>query len=64
MGELSFILAQVSMQAGLISPNLHHPTLAASRITILANVTIFRFLKPVTGERATPVIPAAAPASA
>jgi len=47
IGEFSFILAQVSMKAGLISPTLYHATLAASLITILANATIFRFLKPV-----------------
>jgi len=55
IGEFSFILAQVSMKAGLITPKLYHATLAASLITILANATIFRFLKPVA-ER----LPAAA----
>jgi len=64
IGEFSFILAQVSMKAGLISPNLYHATLAASLITILANATIFRFLKPLAGERPTPDVPAAVPASA
>jgi CPA2 family monovalent cation:H+ antiporter-2 len=64
IGEFSFILAQVSMKAGLISPNLYHATLAASLITILANATIFRFLKPAAGERLAPGVPPASPASA
>ncbi|HEV2103282.1 MAG TPA: cation:proton antiporter [Candidatus Acidoferrum sp.] len=51
IGEFSFILAQVSMKAGLISPALYHATLAASLITILANATIFRILKPVAGSQ-------------
>lgn len=46
IGEFSFILAQVSLQAGLISADLYHATLAASLITILANATLFRLLKP------------------
>ena len=65
IGEFSFILAQVSMKAGLISPNLYHATLAASLVTILANATIFRILKPVTGNQPTAGRdPARAPASA
>jgi len=64
IGEFSFILAQVSMKAGLISPNLYHATLAASLVTILANATIFRFLKPVTGSPPVACDPAASPASA
>lgn len=47
IGEFSFILAQVSLQAGLISPEIYHATLAASLITILANATLFKFLKPL-----------------
>jgi len=46
IGEFSFILAQVSKQAGLISPQLYHATLAASLITILVNATLFKLLKP------------------
>ncbi len=46
IGEFSFILAQVSNKAGLISPQLYHATLAASLLTILVNATIFRFIKP------------------
>ena len=45
IGEFSFILAQVSLQAGLISNEVYHATLAASLITILANATLFRFVK-------------------
>jgi CPA2 family monovalent cation:H+ antiporter-2 len=64
IGEFSFILAQVSKEAGLISTNLYHATLAASLITILANATIFRFLKPTAGNKRTPGVPAASSASA
>ena len=46
IGEFSFILAQVSLQAGLITTELYHATLATSLITILANATLFRFVKP------------------
>jgi monovalent cation:H+ antiporter-2, CPA2 family len=44
IGEFSFILAMVSRDAGLISPQVYHATLAASLITILANATFFKFL--------------------
>jgi CPA2 family monovalent cation:H+ antiporter-2 len=44
IGEFSFILAQVSLNAGLISPETYNATLAASLITILANATIFKFV--------------------
>jgi len=60
IGEFSFILAQVSMKAGLISPSLYDATLAASLITILANAMIFRFLKPLGGAAPAPVAPALA----
>ncbi|HMD20883.1 MAG TPA: cation:proton antiporter [Alloacidobacterium sp.] len=46
IGEFSFILAQVSLHAGLIGPDVYNATLAASLITILANATLFRFVKP------------------
>jgi monovalent cation:H+ antiporter-2, CPA2 family len=52
IGEFSFILAQVSRSAGLISVELYHATLAASFLTILVNATVFRFVKPVTGAAA------------
>jgi monovalent cation:H+ antiporter-2, CPA2 family len=46
IGEFSFILAQVSMNAGLISREIYNATLVASLVTILANATFFKFLKP------------------
>jgi len=56
IGEFSFILAQVSQKAGLISPELYHATLAASFLTILVNATMFRFVKPVAVvEKRAPV---------
>jgi CPA2 family monovalent cation:H+ antiporter-2 len=45
IGEFSFILAQVSLNAGLISREIYNATLVASLITILANATFFKFLK-------------------
>jgi monovalent cation:H+ antiporter-2, CPA2 family len=63
IGEFSFILAQVSMKAGLISADVYHATLAASLITILANATIFRFVKPTTGNEPVPRTPAASHAA-
>jgi len=45
IGEFSFILAQVSLNAGLISREIYNATLIASLITILANATFFKFLK-------------------
>jgi CPA2 family monovalent cation:H+ antiporter-2 len=44
IGEFSFILAQVSQRAGLITTEIYHATLAASLITILANATLFKLL--------------------
>lgn len=46
IGEFSFILAQVALHAGLITSEIYNATLAASLITILANATFFKFLKP------------------
>jgi len=46
IGEFSFILAQVALHAGLITAEIYNATLAASLITILANATFFKFLKP------------------
>ncbi len=63
IGEFSFILAQVSMMARLISPKVYHATLAASLITILVNATIFRFVKPAAGNLAAPQIAAASQAA-
>ena len=45
IGEFSFILAQVSLNAGLITREIYNATLIASLITILANATFFKFLK-------------------
>jgi monovalent cation:H+ antiporter-2, CPA2 family len=45
IGEFSFILAQVSLNSGLISRDIYNATLIASLITILANATFFKFLK-------------------
>ena len=46
IGEFSFILAQVSLNAGLISREIYNATLVASLLTILANATFFKLLKP------------------
>jgi predicted Kef-type K+ transport protein len=65
IGEFSVILAPVSMKAGLISPALYLATLTASLITILANATIFRFLKPAAeSQPAADCDPVLSPASA
>jgi monovalent cation:H+ antiporter-2, CPA2 family len=42
IGEFSFILAQVSLRAGLITPAIYNATLVASLVTILANATLFK----------------------
>ena len=46
IGEFSFILAQVSLHSGLIGSEVYKSTLAASLITILANATLFKLIKP------------------
>jgi K+:H+ antiporter len=46
IGEFSFILAQVSLSSGLITHEIYNATLVASLLTILANATFFKFLKP------------------
>lgn len=58
IGEFSFILAQVSLKAGLISAPVYHATLAASLITILANATLFKFLKPLPAPPVSTPFPA------
>ena len=50
IGEFSFILAQVSLSAGLISREIYNATLVASLVTILANATFFKFLKPASAD--------------
>lgn len=42
--EFSFILAQVSLNAGLITLEVYNATLAASLVTILANASVFKFV--------------------
>lgn len=42
IGEFSFILAQVSLRARLITPTIYNATLVASLVTILANATLFK----------------------
>jgi monovalent cation:H+ antiporter-2, CPA2 family len=52
IGEFSFILAQVSLRAGLITPAIYNATLVASLVTILANATLFKvFVKKGTVVR-------------
>jgi monovalent cation:H+ antiporter-2, CPA2 family len=53
IGEFSFVLAQVALQAGLITQEIYNAALAASLITILANATIFKFV-PVTKALQSP----------
>jgi monovalent cation:H+ antiporter-2, CPA2 family len=45
IGEFSFILAQVSLYAGLIGKDVYNATMAASLVTILANATLFKLMK-------------------
>ncbi len=42
IGEFSFILAQVSQKAGLITPAIYNATLVASLVTILVNAMLFK----------------------
>jgi CPA2 family monovalent cation:H+ antiporter-2 len=55
IGEFSFILAQVSLHAGLISTEIYNATLAASLVTILANASLFKLLKPGRAASGTPL---------
>lgn len=52
IGELSFILAQVSLSAGLINSEIFNATLVASLVTILANATLFKVLDRFPGTAA------------
>ena len=54
IGEFSFILAQVSLHSGLIGPDIYNATLAASLITILANATLFKLIKPAAARALVP----------
>jgi monovalent cation:H+ antiporter-2, CPA2 family len=52
IGEFSFILAQVSQKAGLITPAIYNATLVASLVTILVNAMLFKvFLKVEPGGK-------------
>jgi CPA2 family monovalent cation:H+ antiporter-2 len=44
IGEFSFILAQVSLNAHLIGADVYNATLAASLVTILVNATLFKLV--------------------
>jgi monovalent cation:H+ antiporter-2, CPA2 family len=56
IGEFSFILAQVSLRAGLITSAIYNATLVASLVTILANATLFKIFvkKAPVAARAVP----------
>jgi monovalent cation:H+ antiporter-2, CPA2 family len=58
IGEFSFILAQVSLNSGLITSGVYNATLAASLITILANATLFRLMKAAPSVLVEAQIPA------
>jgi len=60
IGEFSFILAQVSRHSGLITTGIYNATLAASLITILANASLFKLLKPAAST-ASPTLASAHP---
>lgn len=49
IGEFSFILAQVSLHAHLITPEVYNATLAGSLITILINATLFKMIPVAPG---------------
>ena len=53
---VSFILAQVSLRAGLITSAIYNATLVASLVTILANATLFKIFvkKAPVAARAVP----------
>jgi monovalent cation:H+ antiporter-2, CPA2 family len=55
IGEFSFILARISLQAQLITPEIYHATLAASLLSILANVALFKLLKTAPALSSAPV---------
>jgi monovalent cation:H+ antiporter-2, CPA2 family len=55
IGEFSFVLAQVSRQAGLITGEVYHAILAASLVTILINATLFKILRRNPRQSAAPI---------
>ncbi|MFB3924077.1 MAG: cation:proton antiporter [Terriglobia bacterium] len=46
IGELSFILVQVALNAGIVGSDIYNATLAASLVTILLNAALFRSIIP------------------
>jgi len=48
IGEFSFVLARLSLDSKLISEPLYNAVLAASLISILANASLFKLLKPAS----------------
>ena len=55
IGEFSFILAQVSLHSGIIGAGVYNATLAASLITILANASLFKLMKPLPAPLQQPM---------
>lgn len=49
IGELSFILASVSLRGGLITESVYNAALAASLLSILGNALLFRFIRTASG---------------
>ncbi len=49
IGEFSFILAQVSLASGLITPAIYSAALTASLVTILSNALLVRLFAPASG---------------
>jgi CPA2 family monovalent cation:H+ antiporter-2 len=47
IGEFSFVLAEVSRRSGLIRSDVYNATLAASLVTILANATLVKLVRPM-----------------
>jgi len=54
IGEFSFVLAQVSLTARLISADVYNAALAASLVTILVNASLFKLMKPIRATSARP----------
>ena len=49
IGELSFLLAQVSLHSALITEPVYNAILAGSLLTILTNALLFKLLKDAPG---------------
>jgi monovalent cation:H+ antiporter-2, CPA2 family len=64
IGEFSFVLARVALDAGLISRGIYNAALAASLVTILANAALFKLVRPAhAGAAGTAHMPAASAAA-